>query len=60
MENKFSQWLISKGIKFTIEEETVFLENEYDLRPHESELRSLFPEIEFIWEVKPNHRCKDM
>lgn len=59
MENKFSQWLISKGIKFNIEEETVFLENEYDLRPYESELRSIFPEMEFIWEVQPNHRYLD-
>ena len=60
MENKFSEWLKSKGINFSIDKDgLVFLENEYDLRPYESELRSIFPEMDFIWEIQPNHRFLD-
>lgn len=60
MENKFKDWLDSKGIKYTLEyipeyREMVSLNNEYDLRPYESEVKELFPEIEFVWEVVPKH-----
>lgn len=54
----FKEWLDEKQIKYTIEEgyeDVVILNNENDLKNYESELLKLFPEIEFEWNIIPNH-----
>jgi hypothetical protein len=52
----FKDWLDEKQIEYTIEDEdVVILNNENDLRNYEGELLRLFPEIEFAWNVTPNH-----
>ena len=53
MENKFKDWLDSKGIKYKIDyipeyREMLTLNNENDLRPFELELKELFPEIKSV------------
>lgn len=60
MENKFKDWLDSKGIKYKIDyipeyREMLTLNNENDLRPFELELKELFPEIKFLWSTEPKH-----
>ena len=57
MENKFKDWLDSKGIPYTIPDDCIDCVNldDYLLRPYESELKELLPEIEFVWNVVPKH-----
>jgi len=57
-ETAFKEWLDKNKIKYTTEEgyeDVVILDNEYDLRNYESELLKLFPEIDFVWNIIPNH-----
>jgi len=56
----FKQWLIDHEIDFDYFEDGNVRVDDYLLRNYESELKKLFPEIQFIWEIEPNHRCKDI
>jgi len=57
MENKFKEWLDSKGIYYVWnEEDNSFAVNDYSLRPYESEVKEILPSFQFIWEVQPNKR----
>lgn len=54
----FKQWLDEKKIEYAIDEDyedIIILNNENDLRNYERELLKLFPEMEFAWNIIPNH-----
>lgn len=55
----FRQWLDKNNIEYNIVicegEECVILKNENDLRNYEGELLSIFPKMEFKWNITPNH-----
>ena len=59
MENKFKEYLDSKGIKYEYVHDEYYpyvVVDDYDLRPYESEIKELFPDVEFVWDVIPKHR----
>lgn len=56
---KFDQWLENNQIPFQRIDGMVYVDDDL-LRPFEIELRKLFPDIEFSWEIQPNRRSDDL